>query len=354
MLDYDSLRSKVRRLTEKPDKDASKLPRTEKELEMVSFDNSLLKASPSATMPVHPAIMALKRKPVKRAHTRTASLATPEHDYSLDFDMPSPPKALNGIATGGERGMKVTPSDTPSKKRERPVSLDLGLSKRRIESPEKSPSLRAWMVHNIKAPRSSFDHDVGFPQRRPSAIRSSSADISHLASCPQVPRKTKADSLDLERSFSHCHPSARNSLSPSKRSSARSASTSKRVNSLQLPSLFSSVSASGSFAATPFFDPSELEDIMRPLREKFVHEETDMLAQAKTAYDQLNDQLSSELPQLIDLRLVLARALDRTGMRGLLNLLGYRTSILHSRRWSKFNSDSAQRRTVGWHRYSSM
>jgi len=34
MLDYDSMRSKVKRLTEKPDKDPSKLPRTEKEMEM--------------------------------------------------------------------------------------------------------------------------------------------------------------------------------------------------------------------------------------------------------------------------------------------------------------------------------
>jgi hypothetical protein len=34
LLDYDALRAKVKRLVEKPDKDATKLPRTEKELEM--------------------------------------------------------------------------------------------------------------------------------------------------------------------------------------------------------------------------------------------------------------------------------------------------------------------------------
>ncbi|KAL1583752.1 Protein hob3 [Cladosporium halotolerans] len=34
MLDYDSMRSKVKRLTEKPDKDPAKLPRTEKEQDM--------------------------------------------------------------------------------------------------------------------------------------------------------------------------------------------------------------------------------------------------------------------------------------------------------------------------------
>jgi len=40
MLDYDSMRSKVKRLTEKPDKDPAKLPRTEKEQEMakVAYD----------------------------------------------------------------------------------------------------------------------------------------------------------------------------------------------------------------------------------------------------------------------------------------------------------------------------
>jgi hypothetical protein len=35
MLDYDSMRSKVKRLVEKPDKDPSKLPRAEKEADMV-------------------------------------------------------------------------------------------------------------------------------------------------------------------------------------------------------------------------------------------------------------------------------------------------------------------------------
>jgi len=34
MLDYDALRAKVKKLVEKPDKDATKLPRTEKEVAM--------------------------------------------------------------------------------------------------------------------------------------------------------------------------------------------------------------------------------------------------------------------------------------------------------------------------------
>jgi len=37
MLDYDAMRSKVKKLTDKPDKDPGKLPRTEKELEMAKY-----------------------------------------------------------------------------------------------------------------------------------------------------------------------------------------------------------------------------------------------------------------------------------------------------------------------------
>ena len=55
-------------------------------------------------------------------------------------------------------------------------------------------------------------------------------------------------------------------------------------------------------APAPFFNPSELEEIMRPFKEKFIQEQADELAQAKVAYEQLNQQLTDELPQLIDLR----------------------------------------------------
>ncbi|RYF47470.1 MAG: hypothetical protein EOO38_12085 [Cytophagaceae bacterium] len=54
--------------------------------------------------------------------------------------------------------------------------------------------------------------------------------------------------------------------------------------------------------STPWFEPSELEDIMAPLRLDFMRKQADKLEQAKVAYDQLNEQLMSELPQLIDLR----------------------------------------------------
>jgi len=54
----------------------------------------------------------------------------------------------------------------------------------------------------------------------------------------------------------------------------------------------------------PFFTlaPSELEDLMAPLATEFKQRQADMLMQAKAAYEQLNDQLTNELPQVIDLR----------------------------------------------------
>jgi hypothetical protein len=41
---------------------------------------------------------------------------------------------------------------------------------------------------------------------------------------------------------------------------------------------------------------------MRPVREDFMEKQADGLLQAKAAYEQLNEQLTTELPQLIDLR----------------------------------------------------
>lgn len=41
---------------------------------------------------------------------------------------------------------------------------------------------------------------------------------------------------------------------------------------------------------------------MQPLKEEYIAAKTDELEQAKAAYEQLNTQLTDELPQLIDLR----------------------------------------------------
>ncbi len=45
---------------------------------------------------------------------------------------------------------------------------------------------------------------------------------------------------------------------------------------------------------------------MQPLKQEYIRNQTDEVLQAKAAYDQLNEQLTSELPQLIDLRYVLS------------------------------------------------
>jgi len=73
MLDYDSMRSKVKRLVEKPDKDPAKLPRTEKEAEMVSLHDFL---NDSDSVP---------------GHSPTNSMLFDPESLSV----PSPPKALN-------------------------------------------------------------------------------------------------------------------------------------------------------------------------------------------------------------------------------------------------------------------
>jgi hypothetical protein len=81
MLDYDSMRSKVKRLTEKPDKDPAKLPRTEKEQDMVSLSDFLRDGSPSGSS----------------VNLRESSASLVSRDTNFDLAIPSPPKALNGI-----------------------------------------------------------------------------------------------------------------------------------------------------------------------------------------------------------------------------------------------------------------
>lgn len=51
LLDYDALRARVKRLVEKPDKDASKLPRTERELDMAKAAYEQLNEQLSTELP---------------------------------------------------------------------------------------------------------------------------------------------------------------------------------------------------------------------------------------------------------------------------------------------------------------
>lgn len=169
MLDYDSMRSKVKKLTEKPDKDPGKLPRTEKEAELVGDAPLVLQ----------------------------------------DF-LPSPPKVLDGL-------------------------------RRR-------------------------DADYDALRNTPSTYRSESRASSAMA---------RAHENIGDRSQTN-------------------------DNIYNTPCI--SITPARPLKRTPFFHPSELEDIMAPVRQEFVMQQTDICAQAKAAYEQLNQQLTDELPQLIDLR----------------------------------------------------
>nr|OQO27168.1 hypothetical protein B0A51_04428 [Rachicladosporium sp. CCFEE 5018] len=241
LLDYDSVRARVRKLTEKPDKDPGKLPRTEKEAEMVRSPDSFHVSPASAS---HPNI--LRRKSVKRLST--ASFLTA--DSTLDLAIPSPPKALNGI----RQRLGLAPPDVPD---------------------DEEPLL----VSPTRAKRASTTDTI--PRRKVSRT-------THPALCdispPESPSRARATRL-LDVSSAH--------------SIARkpSASASTRGGTLARVS-----SGSVRISPAPWFEPSELEDIMAPVREEFMRKQADELKQAKAGYEQLNEQLTTELPQLIDLR----------------------------------------------------
>ena len=74
MLDYDALRAKVKKLTEKPDKDPGKLPRTEKETEMVGIQQSFNNSCTNTT--------------------DSRDSLDGNRDDEADLAVPSPPKAL--------------------------------------------------------------------------------------------------------------------------------------------------------------------------------------------------------------------------------------------------------------------
>lgn len=224
MLDYDALRSKVRSLTEKPDKDPGKLPRTEKELEMVSIQHFLATAPPSPD-------------PHHAATENTEFLESLVED--LDLSMPSPPKALQ------------RPDISSLKSATRPDRMSLIRTSSLVG---RSMSLRSFR-------RASKDLTDG-----PASLRSASVMATDGPDPIDNTAETGPPLTALDTSPTH---------KPSSRLASR---------------------------PTPFFQPSELEDIMAPLREEFIQKQADDFAQAKAVYEQLNDQLTTELPQLIDLR----------------------------------------------------
>jgi hypothetical protein len=278
MLDYDSMRSKVKRLTEKPDKDPAKLPRTEKEQDMVLYDYSPF-SSPSVSRPGSVSVSATTNS---------------------DLGVPSPPKALNGIRQRFGLGSEECELDTgiieedddlksvPGRGRRSQRTL-LGRTTSILSnySALDSPPLGADSIDDVSPKK---DSKSTMPASPTSVKRSSLKDPSHSRSPTSTTRlvdKQHSSSIRSFQSSSTLNPAA--SFRDS--ASTRGATWPRQIR----------VSSSYS---TPWFEPSELEDIMAPLKLDFMRRQADKLEQAKVAYDQLNEQLMSELPQLIDLRYV--------------------------------------------------
>lgn len=319
MLDYDAMRSKVKRLVEKPDKDASKLPRAEKETEMV-----------------------MDASPFSRTTTLFAKPTSPFGADDLTF--PSPPKALDGLKhkeksdeiradeDAALASIALRRSSSVMNRVSRVSSLvrnsipnlspiqtspELPLSRLSLHSPT-SPSLRAQ-----KSP--SPARHSGYYSDLPVLVETSTeARIPPTPSRTGNDRKPQSAGLGVNDHSIARHASmpvrpsagsARNSPSPGLHPSKRAPDTFiARSRFSPRPTLTSrttpasrkksddSERSSIRVASTPFFTPSELEDLMHPLKQKFAEEQADLLEQAKAAYEQLNQQLTDELPQLIDLR----------------------------------------------------
>ncbi|KAK5716847.1 BAR adaptor protein Hob3 [Elasticomyces elasticus] len=258
LLDYDAVRAKVRKLTEKPDKDPSKLPRTEKEAEMVSL-TSFLRETSSSTL-----------------HNNTT-------DMDIDLSVPSPPKTMEKIKRqllqdeeqfllrhSGLTGIRRSPS-LMSK-----VSSGMRRSSPRLSSQSEDDFL--WSSPQPASPYSAL------PVVRESSTEALLPPLSpgHYTHLPSISERTTSNKLPSSPSMIASIISAGR-----KKKKTKDAAAGKREQPL---------------TPTPFFHPSELEQIMQPLKEEYLLTQTNLVLQSKAAYDQLNEQLTTELPQLIDLR----------------------------------------------------
>jgi hypothetical protein len=273
MLDYDSMRSKVKRLTEKPDKDPAKLPRTEKEQEMVSSPDFLYDYSPFSSPSVsRPGSMSVSAKTIS------------------DLGVPSPPKALNGIRQRFDLGPDEGELDTGTTKEDDDVKS--------LTSPRRR-SYRTLLgrTSSILSKRSTLDS----PPRGASSIDGVSPKKNNISATPASPTISKRSRIPTSttRLIDKQAPS---SIYPSQSSSTLDLVASLRDSASTRGATWPRQTPVSSSYSTPWFEPGELEDIMAPLKIDFMRRQADNLEQAKVAYDQLNEQLMSELPQLIDLR----------------------------------------------------
>jgi len=284
MLDYDSMRSKVKRLTEKPDKDPAKLPRTEKEQEMVSPPDFLYDFSPSGSLTV----------------SREGSVSARNAKTNIDLGVPSPPKALNGLRQRFGLGPDEGELDTGIKDEDDDVA---SLPSRGRRSQRTLLGRTSSILSNYSAPDSpplgAESIDGSSPLKGSKSTTPANPTITKK-SRPEDPRQSRSPMSTPRNSDKH-HPSSIysfQSFTPLNPAASFRDSASTRGDTWPRQNRVSSSYSS------PWFEPSELEDIMAPLKLDSMRRQADKLEQAKVAYDQLNEQLMSELPQLIDLRYV--------------------------------------------------
>lgn len=229
-----------------------------------------------------------------------------------DLDVPSPPKALYLI----NRKKQQLQEEEDEMQRQHSGLTIPGL--------RRSPSIISRVASIGRSPRLSADgSEEGTLQQSPSVMSHVSTLRSPSMSTLRSPsmsfrglprlRETSTEAL-LQRSAGS-HPSYRSGSTPSDSSlqtitPTRYAQAGKLNNKPSFMSITKrrrskdppAVAKPTIRSRTHFMNPSELESLMQPLREDYIRSQTNELTQAKAAYDQLNEQLTSELPQLIDLR----------------------------------------------------
>ncbi|RMY98132.1 hypothetical protein D0862_07728 [Hortaea werneckii] len=346
MLDYDAMRSKVKKLTDKPDKDPGKLPRTEKELEMVSVHDFLSEDN-----------MSYPKDFKKRASRQINTAPIPEEheddmldfEEALDLSVPSPPKVCEAVSrvrrqqqeeeAGGKRlsagsWVRLARSSSvlsrvPSIRRsarssvdgesllQRNPSVSLNPTSLPTITTNSTPLLRGSSTELPPLPASSLLRPHGERPARSSSKRTVSMPLDTLGGGDAGPSSLLASSLSVGETFRKRasalsqSPSVTSNLSSSTIKANSRPSLDAAANDLKQKHsarnrLFMDpnplIQATPRRYKGPFLQPSELEDIMQPLKEEYFQTQTDLLMQAKHAYEQLNDQLTAELPQLIDLR----------------------------------------------------
>jgi hypothetical protein len=291
MLDYDSMRSKVKRLTEKPDKDPAKLPRTEKEQDMVSLSDFLRGDSPSGSVMT-----------VRESNASVLSV-----DTNPDLGVPSPPKALNGIRQRLGLGVEEDELDTTG------AGAGAGIEDEDLDltTPSRGRRTGRTLLARTGSVISSYSSILStdtVQQDETNDVFTATSEFKRP--CLENRSLTSGASFatqDIQKSRSSSIYSGHSNSTLALTSSARDSNSTygatwprnTRISSAQ---------------STPFFNPSELEDIMAPLKVEFMRKQADKLEQAKAAYDQLNEQLMSELPQLIDLRYVIVNIASKASI----------------------------------------